>query len=69
MKRDDYADFREHPEWFYVEPIQVFLKPNEMLKEINPAAYDEAMHLYVNPPVVIRRKPVPVVLPIKGSAL
>jgi hypothetical protein len=69
MERDDYHDFLEHPDWFYADPLREFVRPNAIMKQVDPEGYQRALDYMVNPPAVLRRKPVPFVLPIKGSAL
>ncbi len=66
--RDDAADFRDHPEWFSVTPISVrMLDPS--LKDKYPEAYRNMVEACINPPIRVVRKPIPFVLPIRGSAL
>lgn len=67
-KRDDYGDFRTHPQWFDVSPVPKTLPPTE-LKQLNPKLYHDLIQDYINPGIQIKRKPIPFVLPIKGSAL
>lgn len=68
MQRDAWTDFKAHPEWFDVVALRPNL-PNQMMKALDPKGYQLAMDAYINPPLVIVRKPIPFVLPIKGSAL
>ena len=68
MPRDNNADFREHPEWFEVRSLYGRGPATRALPE-DAQRRLEALDAFINPPVVIGRKPIPFVLPIRGSAL
>lgn len=61
----DHEDFAAHPEWFTLEPF----KPStpENFSDLPTAVRDQIVAWLTNPPVVLRRKPVPFVLRIRGA--
>lgn len=70
MTPQDREDFLAHPEWFETVAIRSTTPALRaalplMTKEKRRAVIDNL----VNSLILIRRKPVPFVLPIKGSAL
>lgn len=70
MNAKDLKDFREHPEWFEATPL--YGTSPAILAALPLMTVEQregALHRLTNPPVVVQRKPIPFVLPIKGSAL
>lgn len=68
MDERDIADFHSHPEWFEARPLYgrgpaTLALPEDAKRRL------EVLDAIINPPVVIGRKPIPFVLPIRGSAL
>lgn len=68
MDQRDINDLREHPEWFLITEVRSRF-PDPEFKDKYPQAYRDMVERCINPPVTISRKPVPFVLPIRGSAL
>jgi hypothetical protein len=64
-------DYREHPEWFTVKSLDPSPAHLALLscENLNSCHRDEIISRITNPPVMITRKPIPFVLPIRGSAL
>lgn len=65
---DDNADMRAHPEWFDFTPVPPTLPADLDWKRLPLAIRRDFAELMANPPIMITRKAVPFVLPIKGTS-